>query len=235
MRASRTLSAFAIFSVAVFGAPVFAQVAGDNNPNQTMSIAVGAGDKQASVKGGVKQIQTPAAGVGMQRVQRALALEQDASRAAHKQDLDGVPSPGFYPGDLSYDSHEGAVITDMVGHPIYVNTDPGTVGYPGTLLNDLGKSELIHVVDQYVGISDDNRYKAGVGGLLTYKTTTKAPLVDGTDITAIVHAAAVAFNKTSVSIQPARRVTRRTTAPHLRSVPITVRLCFLMWERYFTR
>ena len=69
-----------------------------------------------------------------------------------------LPSPGCFVTDVSYSG--GPVITDAINYPAYVNTTPAAVGYPGALLHDLGKSDMVHVIDQYLGLTASNRYKA---------------------------------------------------------------------------
>jgi hypothetical protein len=109
------------------------------------------------------------------------------------QNLAFLPSPGYFVTDVSYNG--GAVITDAINYPVYVNTAAAAVGYPGTLLRDLGKSDMVHVIDQYVGLTASNRYQAGVGISLTYASTPSVPFHDK-NIRAIVHAAAVSLGKT---------------------------------------
>ena len=107
-----------------------------------------------------------------------------------------MPSPGFYPADLT-DTSQGPVVARAENHPIYVNTTPAAIGRPGKLLRDLGKRKMVHVVDQYVGRTEDNRYKAGLGALLSYSVS--GALQDA-DIETIVHTAAAAFGKTGYKV-----------------------------------
>ena len=69
-----------------------------------------------------------------------------------------------YPGDLQY--HGGPVVTYATHHSLFVN--PTTAcppnscwGDPIGFLNDFGRSDMIHVTDQYVGAHQDNRYIGG--------------------------------------------------------------------------
>jgi hypothetical protein len=65
------------------------------------------------------------------------------------------------------------------------------------MLTDLGKSEFIHVLDQYTGVQGNNRYTVGAAVNVTYHKPPgppapgagPAPLTD-TDVAGIVHAAA---------------------------------------------
>ena len=159
----------------LFASSGIGQVASKTNPDQTVNLNVSQVDKSASsyaISTGAKQILTPSAGVGV-RVNRSEIAENGggstnsssglAASSSDSTDDGTVPSPGYYTTDLS-NPKGGPVITDMVGHPIYINTTPATVGNPAKLLRDLGQSDLVHVIDQYVGAQADNRYTVGVGG-----------------------------------------------------------------------
>lgn len=72
----------------------------------------------------------------------------------------GIPSPGFYPGDLN-DYYGGAVVVAAKQHPIYVDAAPATWGDVPAFLSDYSKSNMIHIVDQYTGSDENNRYRLG--------------------------------------------------------------------------
>jgi len=77
----------------------------------------------------------------------------------------GIPpieKPGFYPADLSNPDNNPAIVTTL-HHPIYVDRPSTHWGDPAKFIKDLGKSEFMEVVDQYVGASGSNRYKLGQG------------------------------------------------------------------------
>lgn len=89
----------------------------------------------------------------------------------------------------------GHVVKSAVSHAIYLQPQSGvqcTVatcwGDPEGYLRDLGSSDFIHVIDQYVGLSRNNRYTVGFHATVNY-TPPVTPLLD-TDIQAFVHAAA---------------------------------------------
>jgi hypothetical protein len=98
-----------------------------------------------------------------------------------------LPSPGFYPADLSF--FGGNLVTTAESHDIYLNCPTSCWGNPAGFLNDLGKSNLIHLVDQYVNTSSNNRYTKGKSVSLqeTFFTNT----LGQNDLLALVHAAAV--------------------------------------------
>jgi hypothetical protein len=176
-----------------------AQIVSDGNPDQTINLSVSNADKVEAGRAtsiGKKMILPPKTGYGVRERQKELATDAGAS-AAPVIDISGddegtVPTPGYYTTDLSYLG--GPVITDMESHPIYLNTLPKTVGYPGTLLRDLGKSNMVHVIDQYVGATADNRYRAGLGAALIFIPPFSGPLHDS-DMLTIAHAAAKYFGK----------------------------------------
>ncbi len=98
-----------------------------------------------------------------------------------------------YPGDLTF--FGGHVVTSAVSHAIYLQRQPGgdcaiatCWGDPEGFLRDLGHSEFIHVIDQYVGIRDANRYTVGFHATVNYQSQA-TPLLDS-DIAAFVHAVA---------------------------------------------
>jgi hypothetical protein len=96
-----------------------------------------------------------------------------------------------YPGDLSY--HGGKVVEVMQSHDIYLLpggrcSSPSCYGDPERFLRALGKSEFMHVTDQYVDQHSSNRYTLGQNFSLAFTIST-TPLTD-LDVQAIVHAAA---------------------------------------------
>jgi hypothetical protein len=85
-----------------------------------------------------------------------------------------------YPGDLTY--FGGKVVDSAESHAIYML--PNGVcpiatcwGNPEGFLKDLGQSDLIDVVNQYVGLFSTNRYTVGASARINY-TPTKVPLTD---------------------------------------------------------
>jgi len=87
-------------------------------------------------------------------------------------------------------------VKSAVSHAIYLQRQPGgnctmatCWGDPEAFLRDLGNSDFIHVIDQYVGLFSNNRYTVGFHATVNY-TPPAGPLLDS-DIAAIVHAVAV--------------------------------------------
>ena len=193
---------FALFLLATLLFPALnkAQEVSGTNPDQTVHLGVSKTDHAAatSTSGSFKHILTPKSRNGIRTAHsRHLLLVarptvDNSSLVAPETTAQALPQPGYYPADVS-DYQQGPVVTEATNHPVYVNAVPGALGNPGTLLRDLGKSEMVHVIDQYVGRTDDNRYRPGLGLLVTYPIS--GPLYDA-DILAILHTAASAFRKT---------------------------------------
>jgi hypothetical protein len=97
-----------------------------------------------------------------------------------------------FPGELQF--HGGKTVTSMQQVAIYMNPNgacriASCWGDPEGFLSDLGKSDFIHVVDQYTGSTADDRYTvAGTHVMINYRPNA-APFTDA-DMLAIVHAVA---------------------------------------------
>jgi len=107
-----------------------------------------------------------------------------------------------YLGDLTYSG--GAVVRVAEQHPIFMLPNgkcpiASCWGNPEGFLRDQSVSEFIHITDQYVGATGNNRYPVGAHKLISYKPTSKtAPLTDN-DMIAVVHAVAAALGQTGYS------------------------------------
>jgi len=107
-----------------------------------------------------------------------------------------------YLGDLTYSG--GAVVRVAEQHPIFLLPNgkcpiASCWGNPEGFLRDQSVSEFIHITDQYVGATANNRYPVGAHKLISYKPTSKtAPLTDN-DMIAVVHAVASALGQTGYS------------------------------------
>ena len=120
---------------------------------------------------------------------RSLRTQDGGKSLAHEQ-------AGLlrYFGDVSYGG--GPVLTFAVSHVIYLQPLSGSQctiaacwGDPEGFLRDLGRSDFIHDVDQYVGLYGGERYTVGFHATVNYSPQAN-PLLD-TDIQAFVHAVAV--------------------------------------------
>ena len=137
----------------------------------------------------------------------ARALAATAFGTSDKVNSAGSPansnSPLRFPGDLS--NNGGAVVPYAQSHAIYMNpvslafpngacTIASCWGDPEGFLRDLGKSNFIHITDQYVNTLADNRYTVGRSATVTYLQSV-APFTDN-DILSIVHAVAATTGQT---------------------------------------
>jgi hypothetical protein len=100
------------------------------------------------------------------------------------------------PGHLTFNG--GNVVETGESHNIYLASQgcstPSCFGDPETFLRDLGKSEFIHITDQYVHETASNRYTLGEGATIPF-TVSKTPLTDH-DVRGFVHAVASATGDT---------------------------------------
>lgn len=110
--------------------------------------------------------------------------------AADSGDLPALPSGGFYMTDVGNPDHNPVVVA-AISHLIYVNNPPAYFGDPATFLTDLGDSEYIHLVDQYVGSAASHRYTLGRSFTVNYPIPAGNTLAM-TDVLNIVHDAAQA-------------------------------------------
>ncbi len=101
----------------------------------------------------------------------------------------GIAAPGFYGTDVG-NASGGPTIVSAQHHPIYVNGPATHWGDPAAFLADLGDSEFIHLVDQYVGAISDHRYTMGSSFFTTYPIPPEDHTLHRSDIAAILHAAA---------------------------------------------
>jgi hypothetical protein len=100
-----------------------------------------------------------------------------------------VPSPGFYPDDLTF--FGGPVAKSLVNHNVYVDCalpNGGCWGNPSRFLSDLNHSKFIHVTDQYVGTRANGRYPVGKAIAASFDLFTNT--IGESDLLSIVHAAA---------------------------------------------
>jgi hypothetical protein len=139
---------------------------------------------------------TPAAAA-----QRGIALTTRSGTSSAKLAATSNKAAPRYPADLTYTG--GALVTTAQSHAIYMISDNPTGfdcnviatcwGDPEGFLRDLGRSEFIHVTDQYVGTVANNRYTVGTGAKVQYAQV--FTLTDN-DILAAVHATALVTGQT---------------------------------------
>jgi hypothetical protein len=111
----------------------------------------------------------------------------EAATAAQSSEKDLVR----YPADLTYQG--GPVVEFAESHAIYMLPNGKCPishcwGDPERFLRDLGRSDFIHVTDQYVGLTAEHRYTVGRRAKVSF-TPPANPFTDA-DILAVVHSVA---------------------------------------------
>jgi hypothetical protein len=155
-----------------------------------------AADEATVVYRHAKPANTPA-GLSMKR--KDIATGHVASPAAAGTATPTDNDQLRFPADLTYNG--GAVVRVAEAHPIYMLPNGKCPiatcwGNPEGFLRDLNSSEFIHITDQYVGATANNRYPVGGHKLISYTPTPKShPLTDN-DMIAVVHAVASATGQT---------------------------------------
>ena len=102
-----------------------------------------------------------------------------------------------YPADLTYQG--GAVVEETESHAIYMLPNGSCPistcwGNPEGFLRDYGKSEMIHITDQYVGVTANHRYTVGTRAKISFAPQS-TPFTDA-DMETIVYTVASALGKT---------------------------------------
>jgi hypothetical protein len=97
-----------------------------------------------------------------------------------------VTAPGFYPADLS-NTHRGKVLTSVQSNNVYVNCAATCWGTPSVFLSRLAVSNFIHVTDEYVGATGNNRYTVGKATSINMSLPGK---LNSNNILQLVHTAA---------------------------------------------
>lgn len=169
---------------------------------QPLSVRVTAQDQkaaEAAVTVHVHELAVKGAnGLSLQRTLSA-AADRNWSGVAAASDPAFVQSGVRYTGDVTYLG--GQVIGSAQQHVIYLlpnGSCPITVcwGDPEGFLADLSKSRFIHLADQYVATSGEDRYPVGQSASISFGaprnfSTGSTPFTDA-DMQAAVHAVAAA-------------------------------------------
>ncbi len=101
------------------------------------------------------------------------------------------------PGDVTFQG--GQTVEVASSQAVFVNpgqacTIAGCWGDPESFLTDLGRSDFIHLVDQYVGLWADRRYTLGSRAVVT--DALPASPVSESDLIAILHAVVLETGQT---------------------------------------
>ncbi len=107
----------------------------------------------------------------------------------------GLIQPAFFPSDVSKVVPTGKTIVNTAHHSIFVNcpTASSCWGTPNNFLNNLNKSNFIHVTDQYTGSTTAGRYTIGTAFTATvtiFPGLSGVPTLGENDILALIHSAA---------------------------------------------
>ncbi len=187
-----------IFAVAtIVASAVFATTAGAQNaaPRQ-LTVSPTADDEAAAreataVRQHITLANTPEASAWAVREIPGRTTTGATAAASSAQQL------LLYPADLI--NNGGNVVESAESHAIFMNpsgkcTVAACWGDPVGFLDDLGISDFIHVTDQYVGLSANQRYTAGASAMINF-TPRKAPFTNR-NMLAIVHAVAALTGQT---------------------------------------
>lgn len=125
----------------------------------------------------------------MHRTLAPINTKSKAAPSANAVTSDALTGPVFYPADLA--SGGGPTLQTTRMHAVYVNATGSIAsnwGNPEGFLRNLNESTFIHLVDQYVGTTADDRYPVGRHARVRYGTP--GATLFTSDIAAIVHAVA---------------------------------------------
>jgi hypothetical protein len=171
----------------LFAIPARAQ----NSPPSELTIQTTAADHAAAMAANLRYRHAhPARNTAGQSLRAQETGERTSSGNASSGYQFGLLK---YFGDVTYEG--GQVVKSAVSHAIFLQPQTGNQctiatcwGDPEKFLRDIGRSDFIHVVDQYIGLFGSNRYTVGSHATVTYSPQS-TPLLDS-DIQAIVHAVA---------------------------------------------
>ena len=188
----RLVAGLAAVALAGAYAPAQAQSSGSGMTSLALTPAVRALAASATV------VHRKSLGVGpavqATGARETLSSAQAAAASAAHPSAGGGGGYGSvrYPADLY--GFGGSTVQYAKHHPIYLNTtathcNPSCWGNPAGFLQDLSKSNFIHVVDQYVGANGYNRYPVGTQ-FITSGIASPSPAFTDNDMIALAIAAA---------------------------------------------
>jgi hypothetical protein len=158
------------------------------SPSNQVTVTASAADYAAAAAARNTKVHLRTANTPIGRQTSVAAISNSAAGAVIQNTAPDSGGPRF-PADLQY--HGGKTVTSMQHVAIYMNpngacTIAGCWGDPEGFLSDLGKSDFIHVVDQYTGSTADDRYTVlGTHAIINYHPPA-SPFTDA-DMLAIVH------------------------------------------------
>jgi len=138
------------------------------------------------------------AALGSRNLGMPMSTTRPKSLTALATTIPAVPAPGFYPSDLV--NHGGKFLATTTPNAVFVNESScgGTIaacwGNPVKFLSDLSNSTFIHLTDQYVGTTANNRYAPGTSAFTSIQVFpnpfNNEKIVSQNDLLAALHAAA---------------------------------------------
>src|ERR1700688_4692557 len=158
------------------------------SPSNQVTVTASVADYAAAAAARNVKVHLRTANTPVGRTTSVAAISNSPAGTATQNTAPDSGGPRF-PGDLQY--HGGKTVTSMQHVAIYMNpngacTIAGCWGDPEGFLSDLGKSDFIHVVDQYTGSTADDRYTvSGTHAIINYHPPA-SPFTDA-DMLAIVH------------------------------------------------
>jgi len=155
-------------------------------------LTVSAADYSAAAAARNVRVHLRPANTPVGRKTSSLAISTTPTGTANLAPDSGGPR---FPGDLQF--HGGHTVQALQHVAIYLNpngacTIAGCWGDPEGFLSDLGKSDFIHVVDQYVGSTADDRYTVSSTHVMINYKPNAAPFTDA-EMLGVVHAVASAL------------------------------------------
>lgn len=159
--------------------------------SREVTLTVSAADTTAAAAARNVKVHLRTANTPVGRKTSVAAISSPPARTASPNNAPDSGAPRF-PADLEYLG--GHIVTSMQHVAIYMNPNGACTiascwGDPEGFLSDLGKSDFIHVVDQYTGSTADDRYTvANTHVMIDYKPNA-APFTDA-QMLAVVHAVA---------------------------------------------
>lgn len=124
------------------------------------------------------------------------AIASVPAHSAYSYHIMAVRKPGqdikpqFLVAPLHFFKGSGPVITTATQHNIFVDGAASVWGTPATFEADLSNSALAHVVDQYVGVTSNNRYPPGTQFAASVPFFDNPRLISENQVLGLVHAAA---------------------------------------------
>ena len=166
---------------------------GQKSNSRQVNVTVSAADYSAASAARNVKVHLKPASTPLGRKTKPTAISTTPTGVSQSAEPDsGGPR---FPADLQF--HGGHTVQSMQQVAIYMNPNGACTisscwGDPEGFLSDLGKSDFIHVTDQYVGSTADDRYTVSNTHVMINYKPNAAPFTDA-QMLAVVHAVALAL------------------------------------------